>query len=99
MNDIILCELKKILQRCPAVERAILFGSRARGDFNEKSDYDVAVYGDLDSADKTNLRAICAEDLPTLHKIDLVFIDGKIDKEFLKNIKNEGILFYDKAGK
>ena len=28
----------------PRLERAVLFGSRARGDFQEDSDYDVAVF-------------------------------------------------------
>lgn len=79
------------------IERAVLFGSRARGDHGERSDYDVAVFGELSGTDKARLRAWAADELPTLHKVDLVFIGDVADKNFLKSIENEGICFYVKT--
>ena len=79
------------------IERAVLFGSRARGDNNERSDYDVAVFGDVSAADRSKLRARAEEELPTLHKIDLVFICCVSDPAFLRNVNEEGVIFYDKT--
>ena len=85
--------------RYDTIERAALFGSRARGDCNDRSDYDIAVYGDVPGADKARLRAWAEEELPTLHKIDLTFVGDVSDEKFLESIEREGIIFYDKAGK
>lgn len=98
-NDKILSMLTQIFQRYPAIERAALFGSRARGDHREQSDYDVAIYGKLPSSDQAALRIFCAEDLPTLHKIDLIFMSEQDGTAIADSIKREGIIFYDKAGK
>ena len=98
-NDNILSMLTQIFQRYPEIERAVLFGSRARGDHREQSDYDVAIYGELIASDKAALRSFCAEDLPTLHKIDLIFMSEQDGTAIAESIKREEIIFYDKAGK
>lgn len=85
--------------RYDTIERAVLFGSRARGDYSERSDYDIAVFGDVPGADKARLHAWAEEELPTLHKIDLTFVGDVSDEKFLESIEREGIIFYDKAGK
>lgn len=81
------------------IESAALFGSRARGDNTELSDYDIAVFGGVPSSDKARLRAWAEEELPTLHKIDLTFVADVADAKFLNSIEKEGVIFYDKAGK
>ena len=85
--------------RYDTIERAALFGSRARGDYSERSDYDIAVFGDVPGADKARLHAWVNDELPTLHKIDLTFVSDVSDKRFLESIEREGKVFYDKAGK
>ena len=85
--------------RYDTIERAALFGSRARGDYSERSDYDIAVFGDVPGADKDRLHAWVNDELPTLHKIDLTFVSDVSDKRFLESIEREGKVFYDKAGK
>lgn len=95
----ILKNLSQLFAAFPGIESAALFGSRARGDFNERSDYDVAVYGKLNDSDKARLRISCTEDLPTLHKIDLIFMEQVTDEKFIQNVKKEGIIFYDKDRK
>ena len=42
--DKVLCELKNIAARRGFVNRLVLFGSRARGDNEKNSDYDIAVF-------------------------------------------------------
>ncbi|HIZ24928.1 MAG TPA: nucleotidyltransferase domain-containing protein [Candidatus Gallimonas intestinigallinarum] len=98
-HDSILSALAQTFRRYPAIERAVLFGSRARGDHREQSDYDVAIYGALPTSDKTALRIFCAEDLPTLHKVDLIFMSEQDGTPIAESIQREGIIFYDKDRK
>lgn len=98
-HDSILSALAQTFRRYPAIERAVLFGSRARGDHREQSDYDVAIYGVLPTSDKTALRIFCAEDLPTLHKVDLIFMSEQDGTPIAESIQREGIIFYDKDRK
>ncbi len=88
--------IKETLKSFPSVERAALFGSRARGDNRERSDYDIAIYGTLSQSDTAKLRYLLQEELPTLHKIDVIFMQGKYDEAFIENIEKEGITFYEK---
>ncbi len=75
--------------------KAILFGSRARGDSTRKSDYDIAFILPDMSDDNKILNEL--EDFDTLCKIDAVFLeslDG--DDEPIKNIRKDGIVLMDK---
>lgn len=83
-------------KKYPKIEKAVLFGSRARGDNTEKSDYDIAVYGELASADKTFLRSVFDDELPTLHKIDLIFMSEQVKSDFTDSIEREGKSIYEK---
>lgn len=76
------------------IEKVLLFGSRARGDNSELSDYDIAVCGNLSVAEKSLLHYIFGEALPTLHKIDLIFMSDIKNPEFKANIEKEGIKIY-----
>ena len=98
-SDPVLLALGALFSRCEHVERAALFGSRARGDFSERSDYDIAVFGDLPAAEILRLRSACREELPTLHKIDLIFVNEVSDEKFMQSILKEGVTFYDKTAK
>lgn len=88
--------LTDYFKECPAVERAVLFGSRARGDHCEKSDYDIAIYGNLSRAWIAALFDYAEEKLPTLHKIDFVFMRELKDERMRDSIEKEGITIYDK---
>lgn len=85
------------LDKQPAIEKAVLFGSRARGDNSERSDYDIAVFGSIDSRDKSHLRYVFDEELPTLNKMDLVFYNDITSEKFKNSIDTEGIVIYGKA--
>ena len=74
------------------IEKIILFGSRARGDYKERSDIDVAVYG----GDVVNFSIDVEEDVPTLLKFDVVDMNKPVQKELVCSIENEGVIIYEK---
>jgi predicted nucleotidyltransferase len=80
------------------VEKLVLFGSRARGDNSLRSDYDIAVFGNgLSPVDKSCFWADI-EEIDTLKKIDLVFVNESLTSELLKNIAEEGVCIYGEFG-
>ena len=87
-------ELTAFLKKYDRIEKVVLFGSRARGDNTERSDYDIAIYGSLSGIEKAAVRSFIDEDLKTLHNFDVVFISDKTNPELIKNIEKDGIDLY-----
>lgn len=75
-----------------SAEKIVLFGSRARGDNREKSDIDIAVYG-LDKNKRVRFSE-SVDELPTLLKFDIIFIDDTTDPVLIKNIEKDGVILY-----
>ena len=71
-----------------------LFGSRARGDFQEQSDYDIFIIGNNDLNTELRLEYDLEKKLDS--EVDVIKINNDIDKIFLKNILNEAIVFLDR---
>lgn len=75
------------------VEKLILFGSRARGDFHKTSDIDLAVKG----GDFAEFALETDENTNTLLKYDFINLDGALQEELRESIEKEGILLYEKV--
>ena len=74
------------------IEKVILFVSRARGDFKERSDIDLAFHG----GNSTDFILDVDELTSTLLEYDIVDLDKPVRKELLESIKNEGVVLYEK---
>lgn len=75
------------------VRRIILFGSRARGDYKERSDIDLAVYGGNTEEFSIDVDEI----VPTLLKFDVVHMDKPVQTELVNSINHEGVTIYEKV--
>lgn len=76
-------------------EKVILFGSRARGDYHDRSDIDLAIYGM--PLDKQGTFSFALEDeVNTLLKFDLVHITEHSDIKLLANIKKDGVILMER---
>ena len=71
-----------------------LFGSRARGDFQEQSDYDIFIIGNIDLNTELRLEYDLEKKLDS--EVDVIKINNDRDKIFLKNILNEAFVFLDR---
>ena len=72
----------------------MLYGSRARGDNRYNSDIDLAVYG-MPEENQASFWMDC-EELPTLLKLDIVFMRKGMNPAFLANIERDGVTLMDK---
>ena len=93
----ILNDLKKIAMKY-SIEKIILFGSRARGDYTKTSDYDIAIFKSNITPLEKALFNNNIEELNTLKKIDVVFVDENLTDGFINNIKREGVIIYEQTG-
>lgn len=75
------------------VEKVILFGSRARGDFKERSDIDLAFQGGNSSAFILDVD----EDTSTLLEFDIIDLAKPMQMELRESIQREGVLIYEKV--
>jgi predicted nucleotidyltransferase len=84
--------------RYPEIQRISLFGSRARGDAKERSDFDFAVVAPTISREQWSRFAFeLEENVPTLCAVDLVRFDGKITAALRDRIQKEGVVVYERA--
>ncbi|MCI7790477.1 MAG: nucleotidyltransferase domain-containing protein [Lachnospiraceae bacterium] len=92
IKQAVIDEICNIAKNCN-VDKVILFGSRARGDYKDRSDIDLAVSGG-----KVDIFAITVdEETSTLLKYDIVNLNASIQEELLESIQKEGITVYEKV--
>lgn len=85
-----LSDIKRVLSSFPEVSTAILYGSRARGDYKPYSDIDIAVGGSqLSHSHLANLE-MKLDDLLLPFFIDLSDIKTITNHALVNNIKREG---------
>ena len=70
-----------------------LFGSRARGDYDERSDIDLAAYSGRVDEFKLDIE----ERVPTLLMFDVVDMAGSTSKELKDIVEKEGIVIYEEV--
>ena len=88
-----------MFERFLGIQRLILFGSRARGDYEERSDIDLAI--DAESITDEVWDAIYfykEENLDTLLSIDLVWIQRSSER-LQQKIKEEGVILFERETK
>ncbi len=87
-----------VLNHYPQVEKAILYGSRAKGNYKNGSDIDLTLRG---SADLTlNVIYKILDDLDELllpYTIDLSIFTDIRDLHVIEHIQRVGVTFYDKG--
>jgi len=79
------------------VEKAVIFGSRAKGNFKKYSDVDIAVF---EGEDRINIGKIYTDldELPLIYKFDVVVYDELNSIELKEHIDRVGVTFYERGG-
>lgn len=93
LSEQLIQQIMKTAQRFD-IQKLVLFGSRARGDYRPASDIDLAVYGMKDGAELA-LRA-ALDEIETLLKFDVVPVWAETDRMLLAEIERDGVLLMEK---
>lgn len=93
INDII-----KILEQFPDVEEAIIFGSRAMGNFRKGSDVDLAVRGsNLKESSAGEISYLLNEETLMPYHFDVVDLNKLSNQELMDHIHDFGKVLYVKS--
>lgn len=96
LSNTVIQELQAVFRKHSFVERVILFGSRAKGNYHAGSDIDLAVVA-FDMT-YTQLLTISTDidDLNLLYKVDLLDYNRNIGTPIGEHIDRVGKVFYYK---
>lgn len=75
------------------LDRVVLFGSRARGDYHRASDIDLAVWGGRIARFAVDID----EETSTLLKYDVVDMGQDVSVDLLASVQKEGRVLYEKV--
>lgn len=97
LPDTTIEKIHGVLARFPAVEKALLYGSRAKGNYRNGSDIDLTLYGD--GLTYNTLLAILGDldDLLLPYMIDLSIFAMLDHADLREHIERVGVVFYERA--
>ncbi|MCY3551582.1 MAG: nucleotidyltransferase domain-containing protein [Candidatus Poribacteria bacterium] len=97
LSDQTLQKIRDVFVRYPQVEEAVLYGSRARGDYKNGSDIDLTLRGSTELT-HTILSRIAndLDDQLLPYTIDLSIFKNIRNPEMIEQIKRVGVALYKK---
>ena len=97
MNNIqpLIQKIVATITKTPSVQKIILFGSRAKGDAEERSDMDIAIIAPTISDREWLDLCERIEKIDTLLAIDIARYDTAGNK-FQEKINQEGVVIYER---
>ena len=94
LEERIIKDIISVIDKHESVKKAVIFGSRARGDYRYNSDIDFAIYTDgracpglIDDIDRA----------AGIYKVNVVDVNGLENDDLKKSIERDGIEIYRKA--
>lgn len=88
------------LQKFPEIEKAIIFGSRAMGNYKKGSDVDFAIKGkDVNFDTVLKLHSLLDQELPLPYFFDIVNYNDLENKNLKEHIEKFGIVFFERKEK
>lgn len=90
----------KTLQNFSEIEKAIIFGSRAMGNYKKGSDIDLAIKGKNVNFDTVlKLHSLLDQELPLPYFFDIVDYNDLENKNLKEHIEKFGIVFFERKEK
>jgi uncharacterized protein len=89
-------QMQLVFKQYPSINRVILYGSRAKGNYRPGSDIDLTVQGE--DLDLSTLQKVedDLDDLLLPYKLDLSLMKHIKNTELLDHIQRIGVVFYEK---
>jgi predicted nucleotidyltransferase len=89
-------KIQNVLSTFPQVEEAIVYGSRAKGNYKPGSDIDLTLKGENLNLSIMNKIATLIDDLLLPYTIDLSIFKNIDNPDLIDHINRVGIVLYDR---
>jgi len=96
LDDTVIEKLTKVFEANPKVDKAYIFGSRAKGNYRPDSDIDIAIKGYQITLDDILKLSVAFEDAGVMQKIDLLDYCEIKEPALVEHIDRVGIEFYSR---
>lgn len=97
ISDIQINQLLKIFSSFPEIEKVILYGSRAKGEYQTGSDVDIVLYGEKLTKSDLNKIDIAIDDLLLPWFFDISIYHQISNNDMLDHIERVGIVIYQRT--
>lgn len=91
LAEAVLCRLISVFKKEKSIQKAILFGSRAMGNYKKGSDIDIAIIGNISIEDRNRIFVELNEHTTIPHKIDIVLYNEQLSPELKQHIDEYGL--------
>jgi uncharacterized protein len=88
--------IRRILAEAPAVEKAVIYGSRAKGNYRPGSDIDLTLFGKGLDLDLLGEIAARLDESPIPYQVDLSIFDQLGHAGLREHIERVGKVFYER---
>jgi predicted nucleotidyltransferase len=95
LSENTILKITHILEQFPVVEKAIIYGSRAKGNFKQSSDIDITLKGSNIDLQLLSRIILKLDDLLLPYKFDLSIYNHIANRELLDHINRVGQTFYE----
>jgi predicted nucleotidyltransferase len=97
LPDATIQKIHTVLSEFPQVNNALLYGSRAKGNYKNGSDIDLTLYGSANLTRKVLYRIMDElDELLLPYSIDLSLFHEISDTDLITHIQRGGVPFYEK---
>lgn len=89
-------KIASVFSQYPEIEKAVLYGSRAKGNYRHGSDIDLTLIGDTLSHAQLSRIETQIDDLLLPYSVDLSLFKHIDNPDLVDHIKRVGVVFYEK---
>jgi nucleotidyltransferase substrate binding protein (TIGR01987 family) len=97
LPETILLKMQGVFARHPEIEKVIIYGSRAKGNYRPGSDIDITLYGQALSEALLSKVLVELDDLNTPYLMDVSLFSHLQSEELKKHIQENGRIFYEQV--
>ena len=97
LEDSTLCKMNAIFKQHSAIEMVIIYGSRAKGNYREGSDIDLALKGEKLDNEIRSMVWLKLDELNTPYLIDILVYDLTSNASLIEHIDRAGQILYKKG--
>lgn len=97
LSDTTIEQICAVLERHPSVEKAVLYGSRAKGTFKPGSDIDLSLHGTTITLNELGDIDSELDDLLLPYTFDLLIFDTLNHVNLREHIERVGKIFYERG--
>jgi len=95
LSDKTISMINEIFSKYSGIDKVVIYGSRARGDYKNGSDIDLTIYGNISVSDEVRISGLIY-DLPIPYMCDISLFKNIKNENLLEHIERTGKIFYER---